>query len=72
MRSRLTVAELLEDERVRMLVNTARHACTSLTFDVSAVTKRACAENLARALDAFDVPESDGLDAMPPAKGGQP
>jgi hypothetical protein len=59
-----TLASLLEDERVRVLVTAANHAHSALTLDISLGTQRKAAENLAFALTAFATEESDTCPAV--------
>jgi hypothetical protein len=49
------ILDLLRDQRVRVLVTAAQHAHTALTFDNSLAAQRKAADNLAFALEAFEV-----------------
>jgi hypothetical protein len=49
------LSDLLSDQRVRVLITAAQHAHTALTFDNCLAVQRKAAENLAFALEAFEV-----------------
>jgi hypothetical protein len=53
--SALLILDLLRDQRVRVLVTAAQQAHKALTRELSLSAQRKAAENLAFALEAFEV-----------------
>lgn len=64
---------LLADDRVKLLINAARHAHAALTFDAALRAQRRAADNLELALDVFSDGEHEH-DTLPclPTYAGRP